>query len=391
MEGRVRVGIIGATPGHGYGAQQHIPAYRKVPGIEVVAVCTAHKESAEASAKWFEVPKYYWDYHEMVQDPDIDLVCIVTAIKLHYEIAKAALEAGKHVFSEWPLTVTAADALELAELAKTKHLQTGVGFQGYFDPVNMQMRELIAEGFLGPIYTFHQPALRRANYPRPSKDAYRVARESGWGALSVTFGGAINAVRFLLGPVEAVTGDVRTQVKEWILTDTKERVEVTAPDSVAAIVRLKSGVVGTVHASNVAAFGRGGLQVFGERGKLTTRATGERAGYQGDWHLRPLDEGPGFSKNEVAAQLVDGSAEEGIPLPDRIRSRQLGAIENSWGAFNIANMMHHYTECLLDGRQITPNFASAARLHQILEAVVKSSETGKSVPLEGDEADGVME
>ena len=82
----------------------------------------------------------------MIASPGIDAVAVVVRVPSHYEPTKAALEAGKHVYCEWPLGRTTAEAEELARLAEAKELATAVGLQARANPALMHMRELVAAG-----------------------------------------------------------------------------------------------------------------------------------------------------------------------------------------------------------------------------------------------------
>ena len=86
----------------------------------MTAVCTTRPETAEEARKAFGAKLAFHDFREMVASPEIDAVAVVVRVPLHYEPTKAAIEAGKHVYTEWPLGRTTAEAEELAALARAK-------------------------------------------------------------------------------------------------------------------------------------------------------------------------------------------------------------------------------------------------------------------------------
>ena len=94
----LRIGIVGASPTLGWARHSHLPAIRALPEYEMAAVCTARLESAETAARQFEAPRAYWDYKELVRDPEIDVVVVTVRAPFHHEIVMAALEHGKHVY-----------------------------------------------------------------------------------------------------------------------------------------------------------------------------------------------------------------------------------------------------------------------------------------------------
>src|SRR2546423_8437121 len=97
---------------------------------------------------------------KMVASPEIDAVAIVVRVPAHCAPTKAALEAGKHVYCEWPLGRTTAEAVELSALAGTRGLVTAVGLQARVNPALMYMKEQVAAGFVGEVMAVHVSLLR---------------------------------------------------------------------------------------------------------------------------------------------------------------------------------------------------------------------------------------
>src|SRR4051794_16263667 len=101
MAAKIRVGIVGATVtpgGSGWGANAHIPALHVLPDFELKAVCTAHEETATASATAFGAELAFHDFDEMIGHPDVDLVAVVVRVPGHHSLVMRALEAGKAVY-----------------------------------------------------------------------------------------------------------------------------------------------------------------------------------------------------------------------------------------------------------------------------------------------------
>src|ERR1700716_3501227 len=132
MGTKIRVGIVGATVtpgGSGWGANAHVPALRALPEYELKAVCTAHADTAQASATAFGTDLAFHDVDHMVDHPDVDLVVVCVRVPGHHQLVMRALQAGKAVFCEWPLGATVAEADEMANLAAQHGLPTAVGLQ----------------------------------------------------------------------------------------------------------------------------------------------------------------------------------------------------------------------------------------------------------------------
>src|SRR5688500_1459294 len=120
MANRIRLGFIGANVRSTWASQSHFPALLASPDVELTAVCTTRRETAEAAREAFGAKLAFTDFREMVGSNEIDAVAVVVRVPSHYEPTKAAIEAGKHVYTEWPLGRTTAEAEELAALAKAK-------------------------------------------------------------------------------------------------------------------------------------------------------------------------------------------------------------------------------------------------------------------------------
>jgi predicted dehydrogenase len=117
MAHKIRLGFVGANVRATWASQSHFPALLASPDVELTAVCTTRPESAEEARAAFGATLAFHDVRAMVASPAIDAVAVVVRVPSHYEPTKAAIEAGKHVYTEWPLGRTTAEAEELAALA----------------------------------------------------------------------------------------------------------------------------------------------------------------------------------------------------------------------------------------------------------------------------------
>ena len=149
----IRIGVIGATPARGWGTAAHLPALEALEEFEVTAVSTTRLSTARATAEVFGVPLAFADDDELVSCPQVDAVAITVKVPEHDRLIRAALAAGKHVFSEWPLGVDLGQAIALAELAQASGVRHLVGLQGYQAPGALFVRELIENGDLGRLLT----------------------------------------------------------------------------------------------------------------------------------------------------------------------------------------------------------------------------------------------
>jgi len=121
----IRVGIVGANPQRGFASIAHIPALQALPEFEISAVCTTRQDSADAAARHYGAPLAFCDPARLAQHPDVDLVTVSVKVPDHYGPVMAAIEAGKHVYCEWPLGRDTGEAAEM--LAAAERTRMGFG------------------------------------------------------------------------------------------------------------------------------------------------------------------------------------------------------------------------------------------------------------------------
>ncbi len=146
----MKVGIIGL----GYWGPNIIRNFSSIPNVQVALVSDLSGAARERSARNFPFAPVTADPMEVLRSKEIDIVAIVTPVFTHFELAKAALENGKHVFVEKPFTATSAQAEELIELATRKNLQIMVDHTFIFTGAVKKIKELIDAKTLGGLYYY---------------------------------------------------------------------------------------------------------------------------------------------------------------------------------------------------------------------------------------------
>lgn len=144
---RIRTAVIGT----GFMGRVHLEALRRVEHVDVVEVAATSADKARAAAEGYNVLNSTGDYHDVLRDPSIDAIHIATPNDSHFPIAKAALEAGKHVLCEKPLAMSAGEAQELTGLAAAKKLRNAVCHNLRYYPMVQQMRSMREAGAFGDI------------------------------------------------------------------------------------------------------------------------------------------------------------------------------------------------------------------------------------------------
>src|SRR4030095_6025473 len=184
MANKIRLGFVGANVRATWGSQSHFPALLGRPDFELTAVCPTRPESAEEARRAFGAQLAFHDVRAMVASPEIDAVAVVVRVPLHYEPTRAAIEAGKHVYTEWPLVRATNEAEALAALARAKGVQTAVGLQARVSPTLMYMKEQIQAGYVGEVLSCHGTAMRDGTLARPSSRTWQ--RDASLGAHTLT-------------------------------------------------------------------------------------------------------------------------------------------------------------------------------------------------------------
>jgi len=148
---RVRMGVIGL----GWFGVKHCEALAAIPAVELAAVCTRTESRLADVAATFDVPDAYTDYNQLLADPEIDAVSIVTMWDQHTEPALAALAAGKHVFLEKPMASTAEDCQAIVDAAAASDRAFMVGHICRFNPRYAAAKQEIDEGKIGRIVSMY--------------------------------------------------------------------------------------------------------------------------------------------------------------------------------------------------------------------------------------------
>jgi len=364
MAEKVRPGLIGASVRGTWSARSHLPALQASSDVELTAVCTTKADSAEAARRAWGARLAFDDWRKMIAAPEIDAVAVVVRVPSHYAPAKAALEAGKHVYCEWPLGRTTAEAVELAALAPAKGLVTAVGLQARVNPALMHMKELVAAGFVGEVMAVHVSLMREGVLSRPSNRTWQRDAELGANTLTIANGHTVDAMRFVTGDFGRLSAVVATQAKQWLDTGTNTSLDVTAPDNVLVSGRMATGAVASVHIGAIPFAGSGyRMEIYGRDGTLV--AAGEESPQLSEVSLHGAKSG-----NTLAP----------IQVPERFAVTAPGT--PSGEAFNVGQMYTLFARAIRDGESHQPDFATAVELHRLVDLIKQASDSGREVRFE---------
>ncbi len=255
---KIRIGLIGA----GWMGKAHSTAMHNAQllfgeeyGVaEHEIVCDVNPEAAKTAQSMLGYKRWTEDWKEVVSDPNVDLVDITTPNAFHYEVAKAALENGKHVYCEKPLTISPEQSKELAELAKSKGVVNYVGFNNVMNPANNYVADLVKSGKLGKIMrfigTYDQDGLLDPTLPITWRHQNKFA---GSGALGDLGAHLLSISQMTVGDISAITAVTDTFIpKRPVSAGSTETATVENDDVFTAMARYANGAVGQIASSRVA-------------------------------------------------------------------------------------------------------------------------------------------
>lgn len=361
MADKIRLGLIGANVHRGWAPRSHLPAILASPEFELTAVCTTRQESAEESRRKFGARLAFDNYHKMLEHPDIDAVAVVLRVPSHYEPTMAALHAGKHVYTEWPLGRTTAEAQEMADLAQAKGLRNLVGLQARAAPAIMYLKDLVESGYVGEVMSCHVSRIQEGGSRRSSDRTWQRDREQGANTLTISCGHTIDALRFVVGNFSHVSSVVSTQVKEWLAVDTNQLLDVTSPDNILVSGRLANGGVASVHvASNPWAGSGYRMEIYGREGTLV--ASSEESPNHDGVRLQGAQ-----GNNSLEALVIPGKYTyvlEGMPRGE---------------PYNVGQMYYQFGHAIRLGDTCQPDFNAAVELHHFIDNIQEASNRGREV------------
>lgn len=367
----IRVGIIGANPDKGWGSAVHIPVLAALPGYQLAAVGTTREETASRSAAAFGAPYAFSEPNELIACPDVDLVTITVKAPDHHALVLQAVEAGKHVYCEWPLAATTVQAAEMFELAAHHGVCAMVGLQARGAGPLRRAKALVEQGRIGKLVSVHMHcALPGGGRRRSREGLYVIDKSNGASTLAIQGGHALDALRFVAGEFAQVAAVVANHFDEVEVVETGERFAKTAPDQVLVSGLLHNGAVvsATINGGVVNSHGVT-LELFGEDGSITLRSRGKSNIQMSELELQIGYEGEPMQQLTKASKPVAAKARQPYPGVD-VPSTTLD---------NVATLYLDLERAIERGTTPHPDFAVGLSLHQLLDAIVQASESGTIV------------
>ena len=364
----IGTGFMGKAHSVAYSASASVFGAGLRPRLEVA--CDVDPATAERRAAELGFDRHTSDWKEVVADPKVDLVSVCTPNDTHAEIAIAALEAGKNVWCEKPMSTSLTDSQRMAEAAAKSKGRTVIGYNYTKNPAVTHARRLIEGGAIGRVAAFfcRYDVDNEADGDRPW--SWRLSRErSGTGANGDALCHAISVAHYLTGStIERVVGDIAIVHPERDDPDNPgKRKAVDNDDMVAAIVKFASGVHGHIGASRASWGYKCGLrwEVHGTEGTIV-------------FDQERLNELRLFTRQKD-------------PATDGFRTILTGPEHPPYGAFlpngghGLGYMdvkvceLHELLESIGGGGPVWPSFADALVIEKVMDAVDRSALSGSWV------------
>ncbi len=342
---------------------------------QIVSVCTRNLKSAGYFANKYSIPSYTDNEDDIIYG-DVDIVDICTPNIYHYESAKKAILAGKHVYCEKPLAVTYVQAKELASLARSKGVVAQVVFNNRFLAPVMRAKEIIESGRIGRILSFNARYLHSSALDTSKKAGWKQDKDICGGGVLFDLGShAVDMIYHLCGEFDEVIGKSQIAYPVRCGTDGKEW-HTNADEAFYMIATLKSGAQGTIEVSKIATGANDDFtfEIHGDAGSIRFDLMepnflyvylNERTGgdFGGD---------RGYTKIECVNRY---------PYPAGVFPGQKAPV--GWLRGHIGSY-YSFIDAIKTGKSPSPSFDEGAYVQKILECAYKSDRERTTVIIPGD-------
>ena len=350
MADKLRCAVIGAG---GIGVD-HLHSFATCHRAAAVALAEISPQRAREASARYNIPRSYVDYHELLEQPDIDAVTIALPNHLHAAVATEALKARKHVMVEKPMAMNAKEAAKLIEVAKGMKRTLMVGQNLRFNRHTQLARSILDRGDLGEVYHARCFWLRRAGIPRIGS-WFTQKRLSGGGCLVDLGVHLLDTVLHLMKEFEVSTVSAQTYAKfgsrglgemDYGRSEIDPKRPFDVEDYGVVLLRLKSGRSITIEV---------GWACFQNN---ETREHGlDLLGANAGLSLYPLK----LFRNTVDGQETIQFAPTKVPYPE--------------------DRIHHFVNSVLDNKKLLVTLEESLRVQQILDAIYASAQNGREIKL----------
>jgi predicted dehydrogenase len=371
----LRVALIG---GSGFMGKAHSLGYALAPvlgdlGVQIhkEVLVDVTQELADKAARELGWNRSATDWHEVIADPSIDIVDIVTPPNFHAEIARAAIAAGKHVFSEKPITNSAEEAVAMWEDASAAGVRSQVGFNYRHIPAITLAKRIIEKGDIGVPLQYRSFYFQDGGVVRPNANfGWRGSKATGGSGMVGDIGShIIDMAEYLNGEILRVTGRARARVSRapedgW-MDDAARISDDIVDDSAFWLAEFANGSVGTFSVSGSAS---------GRKNQIRFELDGTRGALAFDWnHREELQISLVSDPEDLSGFRTVLSSEKHEDVWYPVAGLGLGYPDDT------AIQLRHFIASIVENKLSHPNFGEGAHVQQVVEAVYESAKTGQWV------------
>ncbi|WP_106601249.1 Gfo/Idh/MocA family protein [Chitinophaga ginsengisoli] len=354
---KIRAGIIGLNVDGQWASKSHLPALRYLHNeYELRGIANSSYESAQKAATALNIPIAFPNAMELIWSHEIDLVIITVKVPFHFELVKAALEAGKHIYCEHPLAGDLNETKALAALASRSKAIAAVGTQMPFAPEVIFLERLVKEQYIGEVLSTTLIG-SGMQWGRESVSGLYYMYDAAMGAtmLHIPLAHTLAGFQKVLGGIDSLKATMTSNYKTVTLGDTNETKTKTAADQIMIIGELKNGGAFSVHYRGGVSKGTNFLwEINGTTGDIQV------TGNLGHGQLAQLTI-MGAKGDEKALSRLEPPQELYSDLPDAPFAR------------NVANIYKNLANDIRNGTRTTPSFDDAVALAMLLNTIEASA------------------
>lgn len=348
---KLKVGVIGA----GSISELHMSSYKNNPNVDMYAVCDLNEERAKKLAEKYGFAKVYTSIAELLADPELESVSICTWNNTHAELAVAALEAGKHVLVEKPLSTTVEEALRVQDAVRRTGKIVQVGYVRRYASNTQLLKQFIDNGDLGEIYYAKASCLRRLGNPG---GWFADKSRSGGGPLIDLGVHMIDVCWYLMGrpKVKSISGNTyhklgnRANIKNmnFYKAADYDSSKNTVEDLANGIIRFENGASLVIDVS---------FTLHAKQNEISAKLYGDKGGCE----IEP----------ELA--IITEKYDTILNMTPQVTSLALNVNE----AFQ--NEINHFVDCCLTGNTPISPVEDGVEMMKMLCGIYESAEQGKEI------------
>lgn len=360
-ENKIGVGVIGASL-TSWATKAHVPALQLIPEFDLIAVSTRKMSSAKEAADKFGAKYAFDNEYDLVNHPDVDLVVVAVKVPYHYQLVKAAIDAGKMIYCEWPLGNGTAEAEELTAMASAKGLKTFVGLQAISLPEMNYLKEAIAEGLIGEVLSSSLLGSGGVWGPVVIDESYLYLNDPKNGAtmMDIPFSHTLAGCMHVLGDFKSISSTLAHRRQEAVLLTDQSIVPQLTIDQIAISGILKNEALINVHyRSGISAGINFHWEINGSKGDIVI------TGDLGQMQL-----------TQITIQWAkSGDALTDLPIPAEY-------LREDYPVQPVRGLYAAYKAVLNDIQNQSnsvPDFKDGVKMHKLLDTIRESHDKGKRI------------